>query len=110
MTVRPRSKPFTELRAQPAAGRRYALVAVGLVAVLLAAGGAVFASTAPDGIEQIAIQTGIAAQAHTLNRPPSRTTRLPGWASAPAQAGADLAGLALVGGICVLIGRKGRPR
>jgi cobalt/nickel transport system permease protein len=92
---------------QPAAGGRYALVAVGLAAVLLAAGGVVFASTAPDGIEQLARQTGISAHARTLISTPFNDYEAPwlgaGW---PAQAGAGLVGLALVGGLCVLIGRK----
>jgi len=92
---------------QPAAGGRYALVAVGLAAVLLAAGGVVFASTAPDGIEQLARQTGISAHARTLISTPFKDYEAPwlgaGW---PAQAGAGLVGLALVGGLCVLIGRK----
>jgi cobalt/nickel transport system permease protein len=92
---------------QPAAGRGYALVAAGLAAVLLAAGGVVFASTAPDGIEQLAIQTGIAGHAHTLISTPFKNYEA-SWLGAgwPAQAGAGLAGLALVGSICVLIGRK----
>ena len=92
---------------QPAAGGRYALVAVGLAAVLLAAGGVVLASTAPDGIAQLAIQTGISGHARTLIATPFKDYAAP-WlgASWPAQAGAGLVGLALVGGVCVLIGRK----
>jgi cobalt/nickel transport system permease protein len=92
---------------QPAAGGRYALVAAGLAAVLLAAGGVVFASTAPDGIEQLARQTGISGHARTLISTPFKDYEASwlgsGW---PAQAGAGLVGLALVGGVCVLIGRK----
>jgi cobalt/nickel transport system permease protein len=92
---------------QPSAGGRYALLAVGLVAVLLAAGGVVFASTAPDGIEQLARQTGISAHARTLFSSPFKDYEA-GWLGAgwPAQAGAGLVGLALVSGACVLIGRK----
>jgi cobalt/nickel transport system permease protein len=93
---------------QPAAGGgRYALVAVGLAAVLLAAGGVVFASTAPDGIEQLARQTGISAHARTLISTPFKDYQA-SWLGAgwPAQAGAGLVGLALAGGVCVLIGRK----
>jgi hypothetical protein len=45
---------------RPLAGHSLALSTVGLTAVLLAAGGVVFASTAPDGIEQLALQAGIA--------------------------------------------------
>jgi cobalt/nickel transport system permease protein len=45
---------------QPAAGHSVVVSTVGLVAILLAAGGVVFASTAPDGIERLAMQAGIA--------------------------------------------------
>ncbi len=92
---------------QPAAGGRYALLAAGLAAVVLAAGGVVFASTAPDGIQRLAIQTGISGHARTLLSTPF-TAYEASWLGAgwPAQAGAGLVGLALVGGVCVLIGRK----
>jgi cobalt/nickel transport system permease protein len=92
---------------KPASGGRYAVLAAGLAAVLLAAGGVVFASTAPDGIEQLAIQTGISGHARTLFSTPFRNYEA-SWLGAgwPSQAGAGLAGLALVGGVCVLIGRK----
>ena len=43
----------------PAPGRTVLVGAVGLTAVLLAAGGVVFASTAPDGIENLALQAGL---------------------------------------------------
>jgi cobalt/nickel transport system permease protein len=92
---------------QPAARGRYALLAAGLAAVMLAAGGIVFASTAPDGIQQLAIQTGISGHARHLISTPFADYEASwlgsGW---PAQAGAGLVGLALVGGVCVLIGRK----
>jgi cobalt/nickel transport system permease protein len=92
---------------QPAAGGQYALVAAGLAAVLLAAGGVVFASTAPDGIARLAMQTGIAGHARTLISTPFKgyeaTWLGAGWR---AQAGAGLVGMVLVGGVCVLIGRK----
>ena len=65
---------------RPSAGGRYAVLAAGLAAVLLAAGGVVFASTAPDGIEQLAIQTGISGHAHALISTPFKSTRLRGWA------------------------------
>ena len=92
---------------QPAAGGRYAVVAAGLAAVLLAAGGVVLASTAPDGIQQLAIQTGISGHARTLISTPFKGYET-SWVGAgwPGQAGAGLVGLALVGGVCVLIGRK----
>ena len=50
-----RSKPSIRTScAQPAAGGRSPWWRLGLAAVLLAAGGVVFASTAPDGIEKLA--------------------------------------------------------
>ena len=94
---------------RPAAvqGGRFALAAVALAAVILAAGGVVFASTSPDGIERLAIQTGISQQARTLISSPFKDYQAgflgSGW---PAQAGAGVFGLALVSGLCVLIGRK----
>jgi cobalt/nickel transport system permease protein len=92
---------------QPAAGGRYALVVAGLAAVLLAAGGVVFASTAPDGIQQLARQTGISGHARTLISTPLKDYEA-SWLGAGwlAHAGAGLLGLALVGGVCVLVGRK----
>jgi cobalt/nickel transport system permease protein len=91
----------------PGGSRSPAFAALGLVAVLMAAGGVVFASTAPDGIERLAMQTGIAAQAHSLISAPFKDYQAAwlgsGWA---AQAGAGLAGLGLVYGACLMIGRK----
>jgi len=92
---------------QPATGGRYALVAAAVAAVLLAAGGVVVASKAPDGIQQLAIQTGIASRARSLISTPLKNYQVPalgsGW---PAQAGGGLVGLALVAGVCVVVGRK----
>jgi cobalt/nickel transport system permease protein len=48
---------------QPAPGRSVLVGALGLTAVLLAAGGVVFASTAPDGIENLAMQAGLSKPA-----------------------------------------------
>jgi cobalt/nickel transport system permease protein len=91
----------------PGAGRSPAFAALALVAVLLAAGGVVFASTEPDGIERLAMQTGIASHARTLISTPLKDYQAAwlgsGWA---AQAGAGLAGLGLVYGACLMIGRK----
>jgi cobalt/nickel transport system permease protein len=76
-----------DLVRNPAPGRPAALGAVGLAAVLLGAVGALFASTAPDGIE--------------------RLTRFDAAAAAPwlNKAAAGLGGLALVYGACFCIGR-----
>ena len=95
--------------ARPASAQsgRFALAAIALVAIILAAGGVVFASTSPDGIERLAMQTGISQQARSLISSPFKDYQAgflgAGW---PAQAGAGLLGIALAGGLCVVIGRK----
>ena len=66
--------------------------ALGIAAVLLAAGGVVFASTAPDGIEQLAMQAG-------LRKP------LAGYGG-----GAGVAGVALLYLVCLGAGRVVRKR
>ena len=91
----------------PRKGRSPAFAALALAAVMMAAGGVLLASTAPDGIEQLAIRTGIAGHTQTLIHAPLKDYQVAwlgsGWA---AQAGAGLAGLGLVYGVCVLIGRR----
>jgi hypothetical protein len=91
----------------PSAGRSPAMATLALAALLLAAGGVVFASSSPDGIARLAIQTGIASHAHTLISTPLKDYQATwlgtGW---PAQAGAGVAGLGLVYGVCLMIGRK----
>jgi len=95
--------------ARPAAapGRRYALASVALAALFLAGGGAMVASHAPDGIARLALDTGIASQGRTFIPSPFRDYQAgflgAGW---PAQAGAGVLGVAMAGGLCVLIGRK----
>jgi cobalt/nickel transport system permease protein len=90
-----------------AAGGRHALLAAGLGAVLLAAVGVVVASTAPDGIEQLAHQTGVAGRAYSLFAGPLKDYQAAwlggGWT---ASALAGVLGVALTGGLCALIGRK----
>jgi cobalt/nickel transport system permease protein len=92
---------------EPATRGRWAVIAAGVAAVVLASGGVVVASTAPDGIEQLAKQTGISNRATTLIATPLKDYQAgflgSGW---PAQAGAGLIGLALVGGVCVVAARK----
>ena len=78
---------------QPAAGRRPALGALGLAAVLLGAVGVLFASTAPDGIER-------------LTRYDAAVLQMP-WLG---KAGAGLGGLALIYAACLLIGRLAARR
>ena len=91
---------------KPAAARSFALGAAGLAAVLLAAVGVLFASTAPDGIEKLGQQTGIASRARVLF-----STPLSGYETAFLQspwlskAGAGLAGLALIYAACLLLAR-----
>jgi cobalt/nickel transport system permease protein len=85
---------------KPAAGRSFALGAIALVAILLVTGGILIASTAPDGIERL-------GRAKTLLASPLSGYAIPalgsGWLP---KAGAGLAGLGLVYGACVMIGRK----
>jgi cobalt/nickel transport system permease protein len=91
---------------KPAAARSFALGAAGLAAVLLAAVGVLFASTAPDGIEKLGQQTGIASRARVLF-----STPLSGYETAFLQspwlskAGAGLAGLTLIYAACLLLAR-----
>jgi len=96
---------------KPAAGRSFALGAVSVGAVLLAAVGVLFASAAPDGIERLGRETGIAAHARTLLATPlsgyqvtflHSTFLHSSWAG---KAGAGLAGLALIYIACLAIGR-----
>ena len=77
---------------EPVAGHSVLLTAVGLTAVLLAAGGVVFASTAPDGIEQLAIHAGVGKPISTYG------------------GGAGLAGAGLVFLLLVIGGRMARKR
>ena len=77
---------------QPRAGWSPALGLLAIAAVLLASVGVLFASQAPDGIERLTRQA----------------AAVPGvWLD---QAGAGLAGLALVYGACLLFGRLARRR
>jgi cobalt/nickel transport system permease protein len=85
---------------KPAAGRSFALGAVALGAVVLVTAGVLVASTAPDGIERL-------GQAKSLIAAPLSGYTISafgdGWLP---KAGAGLAGLGLVYGVCMMIGRK----
>ena len=85
---------------QPSPRRSFALGAMALAAVLLATGGVLVASASPDGIERL-------GHAQNLIATPLAGYQVAalggGWA---ARASAGLAGLGLVYGACVLIGRK----
>ena len=82
---------------RPAAGRSYALGAVALVAVFLAGVGVLFAVTTPDGIERLGLETGIAGHTKALISTPLSGYRM---------TGAGVAGVGLIYGACLLIGRR----
>jgi hypothetical protein len=94
---------------KPVDGQSYVFGAVALVAVLLAGVGVLLAATTPDGIQRLGLETGIAGHAQTLLSTPFSGYQISfipaGW---PSKAGAGLAGLGLIYGACVLIGRGRR--
>ena len=94
---------------KPVAGPSVAFGAVALGAVLLAGVGVLFAATTPDGIQRLGLETGIASHAQTLISTPlsgyQASFLRAGW---PSKAGAALAGLGLIYGVCVLAGRGRR--
>jgi cobalt/nickel transport system permease protein len=85
---------------QPKAERSFALGAAALAAVLLVTGGVLLASASPDGIQQL-------GKARVMLSTPLSGYEFPalgsGWLP---KAAAGLAGLGLVYGACVLIGRR----
>lgn len=85
---------------QPASPRSCALAAIAVVAVLLVSTGVLVASALPDGIERL-------GESHNFFNAPLSGYQIAalgeGWL---AKAGAGLAGLGLVYGACVLIGRR----
>lgn len=91
---------------QPREGRPFALGAAALAGLLLATVGVLVAAAAPDGIQRLGLQTGIAARTHALF-----TTPFTGYEAAFLAAGwqrktlGGLAGLALVYGACLIFGR-----
>ncbi len=91
---------------KPREGRSFALGAVALAALLLATVGVLFASAAPDGIQRLAQQAGIASHARTaLSTPFSGYEAAfvqPAWTR---KALAGLAGIALIYAACMAIGR-----
>jgi cobalt/nickel transport system permease protein len=96
---------------QPLPGRSPVLAVVSLAAVLLASVGFLFASTAPDGIQKLGRQSGISSQIRTLIHTP-----LADYQAAFLQSGllgkpaAGLAGVALIYGACLLLGRVAAAR
>ncbi|MFB3825314.1 MAG: energy-coupling factor ABC transporter permease [Bryobacteraceae bacterium] len=95
----------------PGERRSRALAAVALAAVLLAAVGVMFASASPDGLEKLAAEIGIAGRARNLIATPV-TDYEAGFLETPwlRKAAAGLAGLALIYGVCVLVGRAAARR
>ncbi len=90
-----------------AAVPRRALGALATAAVLLACVGVLVASAAPDGLERLADQVGIADRARSLIATPLADYELRGLASSRlGKAAAGLAGLALVYGVCVVVSRR----
>jgi cobalt/nickel transport system permease protein len=85
--------------------------AVGLAAVLLAAIGVMFAAAAPDGIQKLGMQTGIAAHVRTLFATPFSGYETAFLQSAwVRKASAGLAGLALIYAACIGLGRAAAAR
>jgi cobalt/nickel transport system permease protein len=96
---------------QPASGRGLGWAALGVAAMLLAGFGFLYASTAPDGIERITASSGIVEPVRRPIPAPlaGYEAGLPGsdWTR---KAAAGMAGLALVYGVCVAVGRAVRGR
>jgi cobalt/nickel transport system permease protein len=91
---------------KPAAGRSFALGAVALGSILMAAVGVLFAAGGPDGIEKLGQQTGISDRARALITTPLSGYEVAFFSSTwLSKAGAGLAGLALIYGACLLFGR-----
>jgi len=99
---------------QPRAGRPWALGAAALAGLLLATVGVLFASAAPDGIQRLGRQTGIAERAKALFSTPFADYQAAffqaGWER---KAAGGLAGIAIVYAACLIAGRaaarKRRP-
>jgi len=82
------------------------LALVGAAAVLLAAVGVFFASTQPDGLEKLAQEIGIAGREHSIWSTPLADYEVSLAASEwIRKAAAGLAGLGLIFGACLLLGR-----
>jgi cobalt/nickel transport system permease protein len=96
---------------RPAERRSYAVIIVAAAAILLAAVGVLFASSHPDGIEKLAQQIGIAAQAKAVVSTPLSDYEI-SFLNSPwmRKAGAGLAGLVLVYGACLVFGRMAARR
>jgi cobalt/nickel transport system permease protein len=91
---------------QPGSGGSPVLGAVATGAALLAVVGVLFASTHPDGIQKLALDTGLASRARALLHTPLASYQAsfvqPAWLR---RALAGTTGLALIFGACMLWGR-----
>ena len=90
---------------QPAAGRSMARGALGLAALVLGAAGFLFASAAPDGVEQIGHATGMDHVRRFFTSPLADYQLAMGGDPWVRKVAGGLAGLAIVYAVCLLIGR-----
>jgi len=96
---------------RPTGGRGFAFFAAGTAAVLLAAVGVLFASTAPDGIYRLAQLTGIGGRAGTLFSTPLSGYEIAAFGSPwLRKAGAGLIGLGAIFAACTVFGRLAAKR
>lgn len=92
---------------QPEHGDRKVLLALGAAAIVMASAGFLAASSAPDTLQSIAAQVGLAGESPAVMSSPFSGYRLSGIGSeALAKAAAGLAGIAAVYVVCVLIARR----
>ncbi len=91
---------------RPAVHGGRAVTALSLAALLLAVGGVMFASTSPDGLEKLAGNLGISAQAQALLTVPLADYQAGFFQSQwLRKAGAGLIGLILIWGACLAFAR-----
>jgi hypothetical protein len=98
---------------QPEPGRRFhaSMLALGLTAVSLGAVGVLFSSAAPDAIEKLGLVSGFAGRFKALLATPFSGYEASFLASPwMRKAGAGVAGLALIYGVCLAIGRVAAAR
>jgi cobalt/nickel transport system permease protein len=96
---------------EPGRGLHASMLAIGLAAVFLAAVGVLFSSTAPDGIEKLGLVSGTSERVKVLPATPFSGYEASFFASPwVRKASAGLAGLALIYGACLAIGRVAAAR
>ncbi len=95
----------------PAAGNRRLIAVLATAAIVLAAGGVLFASAAPDGLETIVRHLGFAPQAKVVLASPLSDYQFQGFQSESLRkASAGLIGLVLIYVACFVLGRSIRQR